>query len=232
VAQSVREYLSRYYINLDQLAELAGMRPSEVQSLIDEKLAPAPSYVVTAEGTLISCVFGEFDAPGVPEGNYFHREGYVWIRRAQEVRGRAEQERARSELRAQFKANFTQALREINDSLVPLPDTFSEAAEVSETRLNERFEEAWEALIEGVYSLCVADPSNEPSIARKEMLQEHLQRVHESIGTTHLSTVERSRVLNLIDQYAQAAMPFAPPEYPRSSRKRLVEDLAQKLRGE
>lgn len=35
----------------------------------------------------------------------------------------------------------------------------------------------------------------------------------------------------LIDAYAAAAMPFSPIEYPRSSRKRLVENLRANLRA-
>jgi len=39
----------------------------------------------------------------------------------------------------------------------------------------------------------------------------------------------KARMGVLIDQYAQASMPFSPLEYARSSRKRLVDDLREKL---
>jgi hypothetical protein len=230
--QALREYLSRYYINLNQLAALTGVPAIEIEGLVASKLAPAPSYVVAPARRLISCVFGEFDAHDTPEGKYFHKDGHIWLTRAAQAQARLGSAAAREELRARFKSNFAQALREINDSLVRLPDTFSESGELNRARFDARFEESWEALIDGVYNLCVADPSNERSIARKEMLQEYLQAVSAKVSAGEtLAASERSRVLSLIQQYADAAMPFAPPEYPRSSRKRLVEDFARALQS-
>jgi hypothetical protein len=230
--QTVREYLAKYYIDLDQLASVTGIATGEVQELVERKLAPAPSYVVTADRKLISCVFGTLDGGDAPQGQYFHKQAHVWVARAKQVCDRCGAQEARNDLRAQVQRNFTDALREINDSLVRLPDTFSDSGAPNEARLEERFEETWDALIEGVYSLCVADPSTERSIARKEMLQEHLQDVSASVAAgVALSSSESHRVLDLIQHYADAAMPFAPPEYPRSSRKRLVEDLSRALRA-
>ena len=230
--QTLKEYLARHYINLDQLAALTGVAATEIEDLVASKLAPAPSYVVTPARKLISCVFGEFDALDALAGKYFHKDGHVWVTQARDAQGRLGSATAREELRARFRANFVQALRDINDSLVRLPDTFGEAGELNRARFEERFEESWEALIEGVYNLCVADPSNERSIARKEMLQEYLQGVSAKVSAGEtLDAKERTRILSLIQQYAEAAMPFAPPEYPRSSRKRLVEDFAMLLRN-
>jgi hypothetical protein len=229
--QTLREYLGKHYINLEQLASLTGIQTLQIQQLIDAKLAPAPSYIVTPNRKLISCVFGEFDAQDAAEGDYFHRNAQVWITRAKESHDRLGAVAAKDDLRTRFKSKFVDALREINDSTVRLPDTFSASGQPIASRVEERFEEAWEALVEGVYSLCVADPSNERSIARKEMLQEYLQGVSAKVGAGEsLLASERNRVLSLIRQYAEAAMPFAPPEYPRSSRKRLVEDFAMALR--
>jgi Family of unknown function (DUF6058) len=231
--QTLRDYLARYYIDLDELALLTGIAVVEVEHLVASKLAPAPSYVVTPDRKLISCVFGEFEAQDAPQGRYFHKDGHVWLTQAAEAHRRLGVVAAREELRARFKSNFTQALQGINDSLVRLPDTFSGSGELKLERLNKRFEETWDALIDGVYNLCVADPSNERSIARKEMLQEYLQEISSKVQTgDSLDASERHRVLSLIQQYADAAMPFAPPEYPRSSRKRLVEDFATALRRE
>ena len=49
----------------------------------------------------------------------------------------------------------------------------------------------------------------------------------DSEGRNRLDYVAAMGVL--IDQYAQASMPFSPLEYARSSRKRLVDDLREKL---
>jgi hypothetical protein len=94
-----------------------------------------------------------------------------------------------------------------------------------------RTESAWTSYLSGVFSLCVADPSTELSIARKEVLQEALTEINDRQPEPESSEVDKQKILELVEQYARASMPFSPPEYPRSSRKRLVEDLGARLRG-
>jgi hypothetical protein len=56
-------------------------------------------------------------------------------------------------------------------------------------------------------------------------LQEALNTFATLAHAGQLPAGEHRHVLALIECYAQAAMPFTPLEYPRSSVKRLVEDL-------
>jgi hypothetical protein len=60
------------------------------------------------------------------------------------------------------------------------------------------------------------------------VLQEKLAALSESaIGSR--TDEEMRALLQLIDAYASAAMPFSPIEYPLSSRKRLVEELSARI---
>jgi hypothetical protein len=118
---------------------------------------------------------------------------------------------------------------ELDKTTFRLPDSFTDTGQVITEGLNARTESAWTAFLGGIFSLCVADPSSEKSIARKEVLQEALTQLSGNGSRTDFSAEDKLHVLHLIDQYAHAAMPFSPPEYPRSSRKRLVEDLREKL---
>jgi hypothetical protein len=95
--------------------------------------------------------------------------------------------------------------------------------------LRARVESTWEHFLLGTFGLCVADPSSEAAIARKEVLQEKLTMLSDNGAKNEFSEAEARALLELIDAYAQAAMPFSPIEYAVSSRKRLVEDLSARI---
>ena len=82
----------------------------------------------------------------------------------------------------------------------------------------------------GTFGLCVADPSSGAGIAEKELLQERLVELTGNGSRVADTADENHKLLALIDAYARSSMPFSPAEYPRSSRKRLVDDLRLKVR--
>lgn len=77
----------------------------------------------------------------------------------------------------------------------------------------------------GTFGLCVADPSTGEGIVRKETLQAKLTALTENGRNASPEGILRDALLQLIDDFAVAAMPFSPAEYEWSSRKRLVDDL-------
>jgi Family of unknown function (DUF6058) len=222
-------YLKRHYRTADQLAAACAIRTDALMALVEENLVPAPSYVVTADGDLLSVAFGRFSAPGSTPGRYFHPGNAAWIALAVNARAQDGAVAAHAALKRRFTRNFAIALAELNGRLFRLPDSFSDAGIPIPAGVQARTESAWTSFLAGIFSLCVADPSSEASIARKEILQEALTAmVRTGLPAGSLGQA-RERILALVDQYAQAAMPFSPLEYPRSSRKRLVEDLLTAL---
>ena len=77
--------------------------------------------------------------------------------------------------------------------------------------------------------MCVSDPSSGAGIARKEMLQEYLAMITDNGRISSPEGISKDSLIRLIEQYADAAMPFSPAEFERSSRKRLVDDLLDKI---
>jgi hypothetical protein len=227
---ALSDYLQRYYLDAAGFAAACSISTGQLEQLLREGLVPAPSYEVSGDGRLLSPAFGEFDASGCAPGRYFHPGNAVWVALALEVRNRLGPERARAELEQRFQDNFRAALAELDRDLLRLPDAFADDGSVLAAGLDARARGAWEAFERGIYGLCVADPASEQSIARKEVLQEALARVDEEGEAALAAHGGRQRVLELVEHYARAAMPFSPPEYPRSSRKRLVEDLRERLR--
>jgi hypothetical protein len=222
-------YLRRHFVTAETLASASGITAARLHAFVEDGIAPRPSYTVTHDDRLISQAFGETPASGAQPGEYFRLATAPWVRgaaRAAKLSGIAA---ARRDLERQFRANFATALAEFDETLFRLPDSFSEQGARNEEGLSARTRSAWESFTTGVFSLCVADPSSERSIARKEVLQEALTALSQNGSRSVFSAEERARLGRLIADYSRAAMPFAPPEYARSSRKRLVDDLEAKL---
>ncbi len=222
-------YLQRHYIGAEQLARACSIAADELHSLVDEGLAPQASYRVSTAGVLVSQAFGEFQAPGVTPGDYFHPGHAHWVLLASDLKHQAGAQRASEALRQCFKRNFIAALAEFDRTIFRLPDSFTDAGQAIPDGLDARAMNAWRAFIKGVYGLCVADPSSERSIARKEVLQEALGQLSGRVSEPSLHAEDKQRLRALITEYAEVCMPFSPLEYPRSSRKRLVEDLSARL---
>lgn len=222
-------YLRRYYQTADRFAAVCSISPCELTILVNEKLVPEPSYTVTEGDRFISQAFGEFQVQGFTPGQYFHPGNATWVALALEAKAKHGPQQARYGLKKRFKSNFAAALTELDKTTFRLRDSFTDAGQVIPEGLEARTEKAWGSFLKGIFSLCVADPSSESSIARKEVLQEALTKLSDNGSKGDFPAEDKYRVLELIDQYAQAAMPFSPLEYPRSSRKRLVEDLRAKL---
>ncbi len=90
-----------------------------------------------------------------------------------------------------------------------------------ETVIREYLPPFWD----GTFGLCVADPSTGAGIMKKELLQARLEQVTDDGTNPVPKRIAMAELLQLIDAYARAAMPFSPAEYERSSRKRLIDDL-------
>lgn len=215
-------YLQKHYLSAEKFAALCGLSAERLDQLIQSGLVPAPSYVVTSASTVKSSVFGEMDAPGSIAGSYFHPKGKVWVELALS-------EQNATALKNRFAQNFISALTDLNTSTWRLVDSFTKAAEPIPAGLSFRVEEAWGHLLRGTFGLCISDPSSELSIATKEVLQEKLSAMTSNGTEVPDDRIAQEELKELIDQYASAAMPFSPIEYPRSSRKRLVDDLRSRL---
>jgi hypothetical protein len=221
----LQEYLTENYLTADQLAAVCIISTSELATLVAEKLVPQASYSVLGDGVFISQAFGEFPQQNATAGDYFHPGNAKWIALAIEVKRERGAKRAHEKLKQQFRENFASALSDLDRSTFRLPDSFTDTGQTISEGLDSRTASAWDSFLAGIFSLCVADPSSERSIAEKEVLQEALSKLTGGRASSDCSPEGKRRVLDLVDQYATKSMPFSPPEYAQSSRKRLVEDL-------
>jgi uncharacterized protein (DUF952 family) len=223
-------YLAKHYVNTTQFASLCGIEVDELRDLIGRELVPGPSYVVRA-GELQSYVFGVMSAPGSTPGEYFHPAMATWVVRARHDLATHGVDRARERVRAMFDREFTAAFRELNETVFRLDDAFDEDGQPLGPGLRRRLDSAWEHFVHGTFGLCVANPDSALNIARKEVLQEQLTAMTSNGAKQAFASHELPALTRLIDAYEAESMPFSPIEYPRSSRKRLVDDLRARLRA-
>jgi hypothetical protein len=218
----MQDYLDRHYCEAATIADRVGISLVELDELIDARLVPGPSYVVHLD-KIISAAFGELPRGGAKPGRYFAPSERVWIRRARTCRARNEAE----EVEAIFRTRISIALAAANREIFRLVDAFDDSGERL-PGLDERLDEMWTAFLDGGYALCVVEADSEVRIVRKEILQEKLIALTDNGAKAACAELQADELSHLIDDYDAAAMPFAPAEYPRSSRKRLVDDLRVK----
>ena len=224
-------YLAQHYLNQHQLAQAGSIDIEEIDALIDGGLIPAPAYVVTDNGELHSHVFGAMAAPGASAGRYFHPSQLVWIGLAREALAGDGTRDAAAYLKERFSSRFAAALATLNLTTWRMRDSFHDDGTPIADGLLARTESTWAYFLNGTFALCVANPVSEAHIAVKEVLQEKLTRRSENGRRTVYPPQQLQQMRELIESYAAASMPFSPIEYPRSSRKRLVEDLTAQMRA-
>lgn len=202
---SLRGYLREHFVDKPAYAALAGISPERLSRLVAIGATPRATY--TCDGNSIhSAAFGAIGIQEDLTGEYFRTGCVRWAILA-----------ARSPPGRERAAVFETLTRELRAAL----RGYLEDSAAIEDTIQGFLPGFWD----GTFGLCVADPSSGAGIARKEMLQEKLTRLTANGSNPRPAGVSKAELLQLIDDYAEAAMHFSPAEYGRSSRKRLVDDL-------
>lgn len=222
-------YLHQHYLDAARFAAHCGIDLAELDALIAAQWIPAPSYVVDGSATVHTAVFGALPAPGARDGRYFHPAMAAWVARARHLRASFGDAAVPERMRSTFAHNLRTALARCDRTLWRLPDSFDADGTERSAGLERRLQAMWTHFLQGTYGLCVAAPSDEAAIAHKDILQEKLAALSGDGSRERFGADERERLLELIDAYAQASMPFSPVEFPHSSRRRLVDDLRARL---
>lgn len=230
---STQAYLDQYYLNQTQFALRCELDPQDIEELIDAQLIPAPSYQVSDSRHCKSVVFGELIDPDSVEelkaGIYFHPAAATWTRYAYTTLQRHTKDEARAIVKRRFVEELVHALAIKNNSTYRLKDCFDATGAAIAAGIEQRVNTNWQHFLNGVFSLCVAKPDSIANIVHKEILQEKLSAITNSGKRVDYQSEDLAALKTLIDDYAYSTMPFSPFEYPRSSRKRLVEDLRNTL---
>ncbi|MEG2804569.1 DUF6058 family natural product biosynthesis protein [Stenotrophomonas sp.] len=209
---TLENYLRHHFVDKPTLAAQTGIPVDALEALVAEGALPAPTYVC-GEGVITSAAFGPIAIPERLAGEYFRPEYARWIQIARQ----APPGHAREVVIGTLTDELRDALR-----------TWFDTAEDVERRVVAYLPH----FDSGTFGLCVADPATGAGIVRKEVLQERLVALTDNGNDATPPGIARDALLQLIDDYAAAAMPFSPAEYERSSRKRLVEALRPRVASE
>ena len=220
--EQVLTYLDQFY--LDDQAVLTALEFSvdELNAFLDQQILPAPSYVVRAQ-RLSSVVFGDLIELPISDTRYFHRGLLPEMQRRVLMAQRLGVAAALAEIEQSFRDECKQALRawhmSTDDQHWPLHDCFDKDGGVIFEALQKRLGDFWRYYQQGVFGLCVSDPSSIGTIVEKELLQEALTQLMDSDAKGHR---DLHQIPTLQQRYAKACMPFTAIEFPRSSRCRLL----------
>lgn len=224
VTLTLSDYLHTCFLTAEQFADACHLSGQALSRLLEYRLIPAPAYVVKESTSINSAAFGKLSG-AAPIGDYFHPANTVWVDKAEQAVAQQGWATAHMMLEEQFKHHMTAALAELDKTLWRLTDSFSDNGSVIEEGLAQRLDTYWRYFLNGTFGLCVANPVSEKAIAWKEVLQEKLTVLSDNGSRREFTEAEVLNTLELIDAYADSAMPFSPVEYPVSSRKRLVDDF-------
>ena len=202
-------YLQRYFVDKPTFAILCGITMERLDELLSLDAIPAATY--SCDGSSIhSAVFGAIATDESLVGDFFRPECAGWAKLADQAMPGRERETVLAELENQLRVGLSAYL---NDAAV----------------IDEWIREFIPSFLDGTFGLCLADPSKGVCIARKEFLQDRLTGLTANGSNPAPEGISSGALLQLIDDYAAAAMPFSPAEYARSSRKRLVDDLRPRV---
>jgi len=206
---SLSAYLQAHFMPKAVFAAFCNVSEERLSRLVAMGAVPEPTYTCGG-GVIRSAIFGAIPISEHLAGEYFRTDCARWMRIADSAPPGGE--------RATVVAVLLQELADYMARILGDADTARAKAEL----LLPHF-------FNGTFGLCIADPSTGAGIARKELLQEQLLALLSDERMPLNARVDKHALLAVIDEYAQASMPFSPAEYDRSSRKRLVDDLRREL---
>jgi len=227
-AEHELQYLRGRFLTLDQLAERAGVAPQRVLELAAHQCIPRHSYEV--KRILAVSSFISADVPIREEAlTRFYAPAIVqWIKAAEGLAGRMPLGEVGLQVKARARAEYREGILEL-DNHANLMGCCTKHGELDEARFDVVFEEMWTHWAQGTYGLCVKSPLSVKDILRKDLAVARLARLTGDGKKESFSPDERAEVLRAMREYDAVAMPFAPHDYPRSSRKRLVDDVLPRL---
>lgn len=207
-------YLYSNFLEEGEFAEINGVTPQYLKSLIEARVFPAPSYVYESAGRSVSFVCDFAD-----DTTYrFHlRDHIAWFKTITDL-GLFTEDRARHHFFSRYeeakKAFFTSNLGQyLIDVASNIPQTFnSDHANVT-----------WEHFLNGVYGVCTRDGQPESVFLKQAsvlFIEQMIVGGPGSLSDSHLKLLKRT--VAFLDNVESD---FAPHEVPQVSRQRCIIDV-------
>lgn len=225
----VRQYLHNHFVTLSQVAEESHVSPERVLTLVEHRCIPRHAYEWTEKVCIRNGVFGEHVLQ--EEATLFYpRASVLLVLRAEDFARTQGLHEVASAMKTWMKEHFQKRFQSLAEARVAFPHCFLKN-QLDPQAFARQFEEVYRDWIDGVHGICVTDAASPATVATKEVLQTYLSLQTANGTRTEFTSEERERLTAAVEQYAQVLMPFSPHEYPRTSRKKWVDDLTTQLGG-
>lgn len=206
-------YLRTYFLPMADFAAQCAIPVDTLAQLIDARVMPAPAYLVSSAGGLMSVGFGVLGPVDTTPGPYVHPGTRVWALRANTLVQGKGLGAARAEMRRQFVECYCRALALLDETAARLPDSFTATGKLCPDGALTRAETAWRGFTSGICGWQGADPSRVWSIARVHVLGEALVAFDHGSGSPPPHIMRRAR--GWLDDYLRAALPLTSVEAAR-----------------
>jgi hypothetical protein len=197
-AEDAQRYIDANYLTLDNLAERAGVTPQRLLDLVAAHCIPPHSYAVRG-AVVFASTFGEFTAPA-PLRRYYHPDTVGWIEKAEALAA----DQSLSQVARLMREDFEQAVeRALDGRAAPWA---------------RGVDHAWAFWMDGTFGLCLKELTVE-SLVAKECARADIAAIVRPEPDHRLNAAERAALAAAVARYDAVALPFAPHELEKSSRR-------------
>ncbi|MDQ1095427.1 MULTISPECIES: DUF6058 family natural product biosynthesis protein [Chryseobacterium] len=207
-------YINDNYIVEEELCTVAGITKNELTDLIQNHLVPDASYVITKIVKITSPLNDEFLSESTEK--YFNKSCISLIQKNKNIQDP-------SDYKEEFKNKFIQNLVNHPDKTFAYGNIFKENIPNAE-KLDEAFEEEWEAYCNGIYGICTLN-SSEEEIVKKEIAVKKLIHFNTEYSGKTLTKDELDELITLNEEFNEVAHKFAPYQRALSSRGKYLDKI-------
>ncbi|MBL1222894.1 hypothetical protein JET18_18705 [Chryseobacterium sp. L7] len=210
-------YINENYITEDNVCAVTGITKDELNILIQSHLVPDASYVISQNIKITSSLNDEFQSEITEK--YFSKNCIQLIHEHKNLENSLQ-------YKAEFKEKFIQDLMKNPSKNFAYPSILKDDFE-DEQKINEIFEEEWDAYCKGIYGICTLH-STEEEIVKKEIIVKKLIQFNSLFSQKMLSDNEKEELMKLNEEFNEVASKFAPYQREASSRGKYLDRILEK----
>jgi len=211
------QYIEDNYLEFEEIQKLTNLSSEELESLVDRKLIPSPSYVISSVIT-ISSPLNDLHEIKISK-RYFAKNIVDLIKK--------NSKESYEELKKEFKENLLFNLTNHHNKAFAYGNVFDANGQIDAEKADKALEEEWDYFCKGVYGICTLN-NNENAIIEKEII---IKRILDFIATKSPSqTIEEQNYLKeLNDELNKSTSLFAPYQRELSSRGKYLDKLLKEF---
>ncbi|WEK04673.1 MAG: DUF6058 family natural product biosynthesis protein [Candidatus Devosia phytovorans] len=210
--EQLQLYVERYFVRLNELAELAGTDADRIRALIAARAIPGPIYSIWPNGTFSSPIGGEHNGPAEGEAqHWYHPAAAWWIRRAASL----DPEYAARQFQAKFLSDFRQALLADPYASLGYPQAFRNG-EPDDTQIDSVGIAELNDWLDGGYGVCLRIWDGH-HVVTKTCRRAGILHLTEEGRKSLLSAEDRLTLLDTMEALDAVMLPFAPHQRPKGT---------------